>query len=107
MADAFQERQSELYEQIGSELIALMPAEWNAAVLELVHDPPRYGEGVALSINSPEGRKDYLFPTDRLYEAVYRLEKLFREQSRLWTRGLFEVRRDGDDWQFRVDYTYA
>jgi hypothetical protein len=97
----------EVMQQLASALIGATPEHWNAATLELIVDPVRFGDdGVALSIFNPEYRRDFVDPTDELYDGARQLELLARARGRMWKKVTFRVWRDNDDWRFGADFEY-
>lgn len=99
----FQKQQSEIYPDIGRELIAATPEHWNSAILELQDK----GDTVSHSIFSDEGHRDIVSATMELFEHTRRLELLFKKYGAMFKSARFRVWLDeSQEWQFNVQYEY-
>ncbi len=99
----FQRQQSEIYSNIGKELIAATPEHWNSAILELLDR----GETVAHTIVSDEGHPDIVSPTMDLFEHTRKLELLFKQYKTMFKSASFRVwLNENNEWQFNVQYEY-
>lgn len=108
MPTTIQDEQTPILEDIGSALIEATPQHWRAAVLELATTHPATGVvGLQHCITSPEGYGDLVAPTDELMEAGKRLQALCERHGQLFSRVIFEIRRDPDDeWLFDSRWEY-
>jgi hypothetical protein len=100
----FRSEQSEVYQRLGIELIALVPKHWRSAVLELTVTEG----GVAHTIWSDEGHRDPVNPSRELLLHTYALERLLSRQRRKWKSFQFRIRmRPDESWSFGAGYEYA
>lgn len=100
---AFLSQQSEIYQRLGIELIALVPEHWRSAVLEL----SAAEGGAAQSIWSDEGHFDRIDPSTELLVHGYALERLLDTHRRRWKNVRFYIRmRPDESWSFGADYEY-
>ena len=100
----FRGEQSEVFQRLGIELIALTPKHWRSAVLELTGS-----DGwVTPSIWSDEGHRDPVEPSIVLLLHTYALERLLARRGRGWKSIQFRIRmRPDESWSFGADYEYA
>ena len=93
--------------EIIDELIELTPDSWNAAVLEVVYSAEQGIEKYAHVILSPEGHKDLIYPSEKIFAATHQLGLLFRRYGRRWRKAKYEVRlQDDGTWKYIVDFEY-
>lgn len=111
--DEFAEAHQAVLQQIAMLLVEALPADWDAAALELAGDPTRGDRPVALSIRrsggaggESRGVGDVVAPPDSLYAAARRLESLCRDQNRRWVKAVIVVADSGEDWDVRADFEY-
>lgn len=89
------------------ELIKLLPVHWKAAILTLTAPPEGLGRGVTLSVTSPEGHRDPVFPTtDELLLATRELELGCKHRDMLWKRVVVSVKKVGEDWNSTANFEY-
>lgn len=98
---AFDSQQSEIYQRLGIELIALIPEHWCSAVLEFMATQG----AAAQSIWSDEGHLDRIDPSAELLVHGYALERLLDTHRRKWKNVRFHIRmRPDESWSFGADY---
>jgi hypothetical protein len=94
-------------EKVVSELLAVLPEEWDKAELKLVGKRyPDGTEGLAHTIGGPEGRPEFPEPSEALYEATRELQLLARRHGEEWkqARIAVELRDDGWDYSFNFEH---
>jgi hypothetical protein len=97
-------QQSDVYQRLGIELIALAPKHWRSAVLELTAD----GNGVVHEIRSDEGHPEPVDPSTELLVHIHALERFLALYRRSWKNVKFRIRmRPDESWSFGADYQFA
>ncbi len=107
MNDPFEEEVIPINDAIVNELIALTPEWWHAIVLDVTYSIESDTEGYEHVISSPEGHREPIMPSDRLFELTYELGQLFRRYSRHWTAAKYTVQwQEGEIWNSKANFTY-
>jgi len=105
---SLQEEQGPVDLRIVNELVDLTPEHWHSAVLEIQHALVSDGkESLRLSIKSPEGEREFLEPTETLFDAARELVALTNRYGHHLRRATYitEMTTDGD-WDFTAKYEY-
>lgn len=88
-------------------LLSVLPDSWTSAQLKL--EQTAYDGGVLgckHSIINP-GAKEFVEPSDELYEATGNLSGLFARYGRPWKRAMLEVELAPDGkWDYTIDFDY-
>ena len=90
--------------RLANALIAATPESWPSAILELVVTPTGLGSGLEHCIYNPDFPRDFVTPTDEIYSATIDLETVCSKHGDSWTRCIFSIQQDGDDWGFKVKF---
>ncbi len=90
-----------------NELIDLTPEWWNEVTLTVTYDLESGVEKYSHVITSPERNSEAITPSEKLFEATYKLGQLFRDHGRHWQRVIFTVKRvDQEEWNYTADFSY-
>lgn len=102
-----QEEETPIDREIVSELIALTPDSWQQAKLEVTYLMDGAVERYAHAISSPEGRREIIEASEKLFDATYRLGTLFQRHGRHWRKVTYTARlSDAGDCDYTVDFEY-
>ena len=102
-----QDEETPIDREIVTELIELTPSSWQQATLEVTYSSDGTVERYAHAISSPEGRREIIDVSEKLFDATYRLGALFRRHGRHWKRVTYAVRlSDNGDYDYTVDFGY-
>jgi hypothetical protein len=103
------EQQELIYAAMAEELIALIPASWNAVELKVTVETSATGvHGMSHEITSPERFREPIMPSDELTDRTYKLLALFQVHGKGWTAIRFEMRLlEVGDWRYTCHFTYG
>jgi hypothetical protein len=106
MSPDFQKQHGDLVSEIVLAALEVLPSHWDEAIVELSCDTIRLGHAVAISIRHPQGLPDRLMPTDELYEAANKLERICHLHQQSWAQASIHLTRSGDEWDFKANFGY-
>lgn len=107
MSQEFYDRQAILHAEITQALIAVVPAGWDSAVLELDLFRTNGSEHCARVIYHPDGEPECIPPSPELIASTDRLVTLWRGAESVWKRATFGVwKSTGVGWETIVRMTY-
>jgi hypothetical protein len=107
MPRTLQEEEAAIDQQIADELVELTPESWRSASIEVTYSTRDGVEKYSHVISSPEGNKEPIDPSERLFALTHQLGQLFRRHGKHWKRAKYEVRLQEDgDWKYTVDFDY-
>jgi hypothetical protein len=87
-------------------MVASARDTWNVIVLTLERCVGNTAVGqMEHALSSPEGHAPVM-PHDSLYEATYRLDKLFRRHGGMFRRAVYRVELLSDKWRYTADFEY-
>jgi hypothetical protein len=102
-----QQQHGTIDREIVSELISLVPEEWNCALLTIERLDQPDGERLRLVIDSPERRQEVVGASDELSQLAFDLHDVFRRAaSKVWRKVIYRLDRDGEDWTYRAEFEY-
>jgi hypothetical protein len=107
MAKNIQEGETKIDKEIVTELIELTPEWWNSVILEVVYTCDGDNDNYDHCISSPGGNKEIIEPSGKIFDATYRLGKLFREHGKHWKKVTYKtwIQKDGT-WSYKVNFEY-
>lgn len=94
--------------EIVGELIAATPESWKRAILDVRRrtEPPNI-EKFEHEISNPDGLRDLVEPTEKTYEAIFRLADLFKKYGRCWKTVRYSISlADNGNWNYKVKFEY-
>ncbi len=108
MPKTLQEDQAPIDTEIVNEAIASTPEDWNDFTLELEYvwadDPDDLGSVKVSVINT---RGDFETPSDELFEAIQKINKLFYRYGVAWIGAKYHIYlTDSDEWKFEANFQY-
>jgi hypothetical protein len=100
--------QEPIVAEVVNALLGILPDEWDAALLRLELTSYEGGvTGCKHAISSPAGLRDFVDPSDALYEATGNLAALFQRYGRPWKRATLRVAStSGEAWDYTIDFEY-
>jgi len=103
-----QDEETPIDRDIANAMIASTPEVWKSAILTLNRIPGSVGIGeFTHSISSPEGHPP-VTPDDSLYEATYRLDKLFKKYGTAISKAIYRIEREVDNsWKYVVNFEHV
>ena len=107
MTEQFQAKQNELYVQIASELLNIIPDHWYS--LELISSKEVLGEeSYGFYISNPEGEQDILSVPEKIFSLYAQLEDLFTSEAQPWKKSSFIVKWSDEieNWKYEANYNY-
>ena len=108
MGGRLQEEETLIDQEIVNELIELAPESWRSIILEVTCE--QSGENVGSYdhvVWSPEGHKDIVTSSDKIFDATYRLGMLFEQFGRHWRKVTYRVHCQEDgSWKYKVNFEY-
>jgi hypothetical protein len=99
-----QDEETPIDREIVNAIVALAPATWDRAVLEVEYSVDDHVEGFDHVLYNPDGERDLVEPTDMIYDATLRLQELFRKYGGCWSRVRYEVTIEEDGVQYKVRF---
>lgn len=107
MNGKLQDEEAAIDQEIVNELIALTPEWWRAATLEVTYSTDGGVLRLAHVISSPEGHREIVDLSGELFDATYRLGRLFEQHGRHWKSVLYCIQLEQDgSWKYTVDFRY-
>ncbi len=100
--DTFYSRQSEILGRTANALIEATPAWWRNAIMVVEKQP----DGFGYAIRCEQYPQDIVTPTEDVFSAVFELQDLFQKRGKLWTRAVFTLQNEADEWSYDVEYEY-
>ncbi len=103
-----QQQEEPIDQEIANALIEATPEWWMSAVMAIEFGAKPGGvEGYRHVISSPEGHRDLVEPTERIYGATIQLADLFRQHGRPWKSAKYTVKKHAEaNWSYTVDFQY-
>ncbi|MBL8817727.1 MAG: hypothetical protein JNL58_17000 [Planctomyces sp.] len=101
---ALKDELEQIYPQLASALIEATPEWWTHATLELECPPEGLGSGLSHSISNADFPQDVVVATDEVMLATRMLELCSKRHSDTWTRFVFQIRQEGDNWRFDASF---
>ena len=101
-----QDEETPIDQRIVEELVSLTPEWWRRVSLEVTNTTGDDLFTQAHVIRSPEGHRDYVDPSDALFDATYQLAELFRRYGHLWKKVRYEVQVDEEGLDYDVEFEY-
>ena len=94
--------------EMADAIVEASPEWWKAVAMDVEHSQKPGGtEGFKHLIFSPEGHRDLVEPTDRIYATTFRLFDLFKRHGRTWKKVRYTIamRADGN-WDYAAEFNY-
>jgi hypothetical protein len=105
--EELQRKETIIDQEIVNELIDLTPEWWNEISLSVTYYVENGVEKYSHVITSPERNSEPIMPSEKLFEATYKLGQLFRAHSRHWQRVIYTVKRvNQEEWKYTAEFTY-
>lgn len=111
MANTLQDEQAPIDMEIVQSLIECTPEDWMDFSLTIEYvwpdDPDALGS-VKHMLTSNEGKNDLVTPSENVFNAVQKLNKLFHKFGVSWLSAVYRVRysEDSDKWSYEADFQY-
>ncbi|MBC3907895.1 hypothetical protein [Undibacterium umbellatum] len=102
------ERQAQLDFDIANALIMATPESWTSAEMEVERDESSGIEKISVLIFNNEGSKEIVQGTDDIYDGLYKLSGLLRDNgANIWVRALYSVAMDDNkNWKYKAKFEY-
>jgi len=91
-----------IHDRIQARALALLPAEWFAASLEVRVQSADDRLDLDIRFESPEGRSEEIVVSDAIYDLVLQLLEYFLEEGRELARARYYFSMERDEWIRRV-----
>jgi hypothetical protein len=93
--------------EIASALIEATPDTWKAAQLVVENRSEGSHQTLRHEISSPEGKREAVAATDRIFAASYRLLDVFKKHGRKWKKVTYRVHEKADQsWAWQSEFEY-
>jgi hypothetical protein len=89
-------------------LLVLLPNDWTSAELSIERKVYDGGvEGCAHLITGPSGSREFVEPSDDLYQKTWSLAMLFQRHGRPWQHARLRVQLTSEaDWEYTIEFGY-
>lgn len=99
-----QDEETFIDQEIVNAVVELIPESWDRAVLEVDYSIDHRNETFDHTIFSPDSHRDLVEPSDLIYDATFRLQKLFRKYGGIWTKVRYDIAIDDDGVSYKVEF---
>jgi hypothetical protein len=100
------ERMTAILKRVGGALIEAAPEWWTEATLRVEVRTSSAGTEIKHSIKSEQHPRDIVVGTDELFAVTRELQLLSDQAGEPWAALVMQVRQDGDDWKFAINFEY-
>lgn len=102
-----QDEESPIDREIVTELVAATPGSWRRVALEVTYSNDGSVERYGHAISSPEGHRELVTPSQTIFDATYRLGRVFLKYGKHWKKAKYLVRVNDDGTMcYAVDFEY-
>jgi hypothetical protein len=103
----YAENMSAILRRVGGALIEATPEWWSEATLRVEVQKSARGTSISHSIRSEQHPKDVVVATDDIVAGTRELQLLSESAGESWSAFVMQVRQEGDDWKFNINFEYA